>query len=425
MVTIEKSPLLERASSDDVSEGIEVLDLQDKKIVTKKDLKRIDISELPSKLPDFKNSNKTKDNILASWLIEWIEDSLKKGKIQINELLPKKNVLAVHLGISIGTVQTAIRFIEDKGYVESKQRIGTFIRDYTQPIAQLRKQTSKREQAILALKKIIITNGYKIDEPLHSSRELAKIIGSAPNTTCLALEYLASIGILESKGCRGNKANWILKQIPTFNEEELLIDVVLDSDTLVDQVERDLKELINKRYNINDKLPSHFELAEILKVSIKTVHDAMKRLVAQNILRSKRGRYGTYILRMPSGLQTASSKENAIFAPAEDASLYNYEKVECHLKVLIKKNYKVGDKLPAMGKLASELNVSSNTIRKALQRLANDNIVKFARGRYGGTFVTQVPSESFENLTQFTWLAVNQEHLSAYSNEIQSSDVPK
>ncbi len=422
MVTIEKPPVRERASNDDVSEGIEVLDLQDKKIVTKKNLHRIDISELPSKLPDFDDSNETKDNILANWLIEWIEESFKKGKVHVNELLPKKNVLAAHLGISIGTVQTAIRYIEDKGYVESKQRIGTFIRDYTQPVAQLRKQTSKREQAVLALKKIIITNGYNIDEPLPSSRELAKIIGSAPNTTCLALEYLASNGILESKGSRGNKANWVLKQIPAFNKEKLATDVVLDSDTLVDQVERDLKELINKRYEVNDKLPSHFELAEILKVSIKTVHDAMKRLVAQNILRSKRGRYGTYILRMPSDLQTASGKENAIFAPAEDASLYNYEKIECHLKVLIKENYKVGDKLPAMGKLAGELNVSSNTIRKALQRLSDDNIVKFSRGRYGGTFVTQIPLESFEDLTQFTWLAVNQEHMSAYSNGISSND---
>ncbi len=32
----------------------------------------------------------------------------------------------------------------------------------------------------------------------------------------------------------------------------------LESDTLVDQVERDLKDLISARYQINEKLPPHF-----------------------------------------------------------------------------------------------------------------------------------------------------------------------
>ena len=184
-----------------------------------------------------------------------------------------------------------------------------------------------------------------------------------------------------------------------------IIRINLESDTLVDQVERDLKELIAKKYKVNDKLPPHFELAEILKVSIKTVHDAMKRLVEQGILRSKRGRYGTFILRTPSSSQFVPKQESSIFASAAEASLYNYEKVERHLKLLIKDKYKINSKLPAMGKLASELKVSSNTIRKALQRLADENIVKFSRGRYGGTFVINMPR--VEELTSFTWLSIN------------------
>jgi len=402
---------------DQLDQDSDLLNLSEKKIISKSSLRRIEVSELPSVLPDFKNAMTTKDNILADWLASWIETGLKSGKLCKNDLLPRKAVLANYLGISIGTVQTAIRFIEDKGYVESKQRIGTFIKDINQENTELRKQTSKRDLAIVALRNIIIKNQYKVGEPLPSSRELSKIVGSALNTTRLALEYLASTGIIESRGCRGNKANWILRKMPEISEQEQISEesINLESDTLVDQVERDLKDLISKRFQINDKLPPHFELAETLKVSIKTVHDAMKRLVEQGIIKSKRGRYGTFIMRMPSDAPYYPKQESSIFASASDASLYNYEKVERHLKLLIKENYKIGDKFPAMGKLALDLKVSSNTIRKALQKLSDENIVRFSRGRYGGTFIVNMPK--VEELTSFTWLSINPEHIAIYRNK--------
>lgn len=399
----------------------ELMELQDKKIISKSNLRRIEVSELPSRLPDFKNSVTTKDNILAQWLINWIESDVSAGKLQKNDLLPRKATIANYVGISIGTVQTAIRFIEDKGYVESKQRIGTFISDFNSKTAEVRKQTSKRDQAIVALKRVILNNGYTEGEPLPSSRELAKMIGSAPNTTRLALEFLASIGVIESKGCRGNKANWILREMPVITEDEKAMDNSdLQSDTLVDQLERNLKDLIATRFETGEKLPPHFELANMLKVSIKTVHDAMKRLVDQGILRSKRGRYGTFIMRKPSMESMSQGLEHSIFASAEEASFYNYEKVETYLKNMIRSDFKIGDKLPAMGKLAVDLKVSSNTIRKALQMLSEQNIVKFSRGRYGGTFVINMPkgeesSTQAENkVPAFTWLSVNPEHASVY-----------
>lgn len=394
-------------------ECAELLGLENKKIIIKSSLRRIEVKELPSKLPDFKNSTGTKDNILAKWLEQWIQNGLKEGKLRKNDLLPRKSDLAFYLGISVGTVQNAIRFVEDSGCVESKQRIGTIIRNIDDTESQLRKQTSKRDQAIATLKKIIIKNGYKVGEALPSSRELAKLIGSASNTTRLALEHLASLDIIESKGCRGNKANWILKDIPEIDANaDKNTDDTIRTNTLVDQLEKDLKEYISHNYKVNDKLPSHFELAEILKVSIKTVHDAMKRLIDQGILKSKRGRYGTFVVRIPSDTQMQPKLENSIFASASDASFYNYEKVERHLKLLIKENYKAGDKLPAMGKLSQELKVSSNTIRKALQNLSDQSIVKFARGRYGGTFITAIPK--MEDTTSFTWLSVNPEFVSVY-----------
>jgi len=386
--------------------------------IKKSVLRKIDVSELPDKLPGFRNNSGTKDNILAQWLKEWINTGVSHGKLQVNDLLPSKKEIAEKTNVSIGTVQTAIRLIEDEGYVASKQRIGTFICDRETINNTLRKQTSKREQAIESVKAFIVKHGYQVGQVLPSSRELAKIIGSAPNTTRLAVEYLANTGIIESKIIKGQKASWILKEVPEVSTEDLEKQCIIDSDTLVNQVERELKELIREKYNVGDKLMSHYEIADILKVSIKTVHDAMKRLIEQGILQSRRGRYGTFIMRLPSDKQTMTGKESEIFAPAIQASLYNYERVEAYLKNFIKDNFKPGDKLPSMGKLAEELKVSSNTIRKALQNLAKDGIVDFSRGRYGGTFLIKYPEvEEKEEKNTLSWLVLNPEYMSAYSNK--------
>ncbi|HEY9746595.1 MAG TPA: winged helix-turn-helix domain-containing protein, partial [Oculatellaceae cyanobacterium] len=188
----------------------------------------------------------------------------------------------------------------------------------------------------------------------------------------------------------------------------------IESETLIDQLERDLKMMIAEQYNVNDKLPSHLELSDRFKVSIKTVHDAMKRLADQKIIHSKRGRYGTYVLRKPDAAKLAPM-DTSIFVPAEEVSFYNYEKVEQHIKSLIRENYKVGDKLPAMGVLSKELDVSSNTIRKALQNLAKEKMVSFSRGRYGGTYVTRVPdAKEVESGKAFTWVSINPETLKTY-----------
>lgn len=161
-----------------------------------------------------------------------------------------------------------------------------------------------------------------------------------------------------------------------------------------------------------DKLPAHLELSNALKVSIKTIHDAVKNLIKEGILSAKRGRYGTTILKMPND-KNVQKPENSIFAPAQEAVFYNYEKIERHIKDMIVKNYTVGQKLPSMSELSKELDVSGNTIRKALQNLAKQCIVEFARGKYGGTFVVNIPKVQ-EKQPAFTWLSVNKEHIKAY-----------
>ncbi len=390
------------------SNGLE--HIKDKAIVEKANLKRIEISQLPKKLPEFRKSRATKDVLIASWLENWIKTDLASGKISPKQLLPKKEEIAAYLGISTGTIQNAIRYIEDAGLVESKQRIGTMIKDQNDTSNLLRKQTSKRDGAIVAIKKLILDSKYRVGENLPSSREIAKILGSAPNTTRLALEYLSATGIIKSMGNRGNKANWILLSIPSLNNDVKNVDI--KSDTLVNQVERDLKNYIQKNFTPGDKLPAHLELSNVLKVSIKTIHDAVKSLIKEGILSAKRGRYGTTILKMPND-KTVQKPENSIFASAQEAVFYNYEKIERHIKDMIVKNYAVGQKLPSMSELSKELDVSGNTIRKALQNLAKQCIVEFARGKYGGTFVVNVPKTQ-EKQPAFTWLSVNKEHIKAY-----------
>ena len=80
---------------------------------------------------------------------------------------------------------------------------------------------------------------------------------------------------------------------------------------------------------------------------------------------------------------------------------------------MIVNNYTVGQKLPSMSELAKQLDVSGNTIRKALQNLAKECIVEFARGKYGGTFIVNMPKD-VQSQPKFTWLSVNKEHIKAY-----------
>src|SRR5262249_51263840 len=141
----------------------------------------------------------------------------------------------------------------------------------------------------------------------------------------------------------------------------------------------------------------------------------------QGIVESKRGRYGTYVRRMPDVDKLFSTEEAAsIFIPAQEAVFYNYEKVEKHLKALIAKKFNVGDKLPSMSQLAEALDVSSNTIRKALQNLSKEDIVRFERGRYGGTFVTKVPDVQEEK--SFTWVSINPETIKTYRNHLNTQE---
>ena len=162
----------------------------------KKTLKQIQISDISLSLPDLKNTEISKASTISKWIIDWIERDLKSGKISTGDLIPSKPDLAFHLGVSTGTIQNALRLTEDLGYVESKQCIGTVVKDKNS-VSEIRKLTSKREKAINDLKKFILENKFKTGTILPSARNISKAISASFNTTRLALEKLCSEGILE------------------------------------------------------------------------------------------------------------------------------------------------------------------------------------------------------------------------------------
>lgn len=379
-------------------------------LLDKSKLRKLSVKDISIELPDLKNIFESKAIVIANWLADWIEADLPACKIKETDLLPQKADLAYHLGVSIGTMQNAFRYIEDKGYVESKQCIGTMIRDWKKPTLNVRKLTSKRDNCVNLIKKYIIEKKIKVGQKIPSSRILANVIKASANTTRLALENLCSLGIIEHNYTSSNESSWVLKS-NDFSVSKTSMDE-LDNVTLVEKVESDLENYISKKFKVGDKLPAHSVLSAELKVSIKTIHDSLKGLIAKKILLARRGRYGTTVIRMPNEEALSTKKETSIFASAQETAFYNYEKTQNHIKELIAKNYEIGSKLPSILELSKKLDLSTNTVRKALNNLAKEGYLRFARGRWGGTFVIDIPEDTSSQ--PFKWLAVNPKYVEVY-----------
>ena len=107
----------------------------------------------------------------------------------------------------------------------------------------------------------------------------------------------------------------------------------------------------------------------------------------------------------------SEKKETSIFASAQETAFYNYEKTQNHIRSMIAQKFEIGSKLPSIIELSKELDLSPNTIRKALNNLASEGYLRFVRGRYGGTFVIDIPETSSQS---FKWLAVNPKYVEVY-----------
>ena len=371
--------------------------------------RKISVSELPAEIPDFSALYEPKDSVIKKWIINWIKSAIIKKEIKENDLMPNKADISKHLGVSIGTVQNAIRYVEDEGYLKSKQKLGTMISCATNPINSKNKCTSKRDKAVLAIKKAILQKNYKIGKPIPSTRKMSDFLGISQNTTRLAYEYLCAEGLLESMQMRANDSNWYLKKMPVISAVDIKSIENMSADTLVDKITQSLKYYLHDNFKLGDKIPSHEELAENLKVSIKTINDCIKSLNKEGIVISRRGRYGSILSQNPLNPVYEPLKENSIFAKAQDAAFYSYQKIKTQITDLINNSYNAGEKLPSMLELSAKYDVSTNTIRKALISLEQDGIVTFGRGRFGGTFIIEKPSNSEKQ--QYQWISINPDYI--------------
>lgn len=338
---------------------------------------QITVAEMAPHVHQF-GVNENKVNKISAWLASWIKDKLKSGQIKPYDLLPSKGDLAFHIGVSKGTMQNVFRYLEDCGLVESKQRIGTFIKD---PSANecVEKLTSKRELAVEKIKQYLVGNGYKTGDCIISTRKLSNLIGISNTTIRIAINSLVSERIIK-------KVN------NTFVVENMDFACRnIKSETLVEKIAENLKSYITSELKPGDKLPSNTELAGKFNVSIKTIHDAVKLLAKEGLLYSRRGKYGTVVVN-----------ENSA------NTLYNYEKVELKVRAYIAENCSVGSKLPSIAEFSSIFGVSPKTIKKALDNLAEDGYLTFARGRYGGTFVTDIPQGVNES---YKWVALSPDYI--------------
>lgn len=368
---------------------------------TKTETRKINIKEFPVDIPNFNASFEPKDSLIKKWIINWLLSAVKKNQIKENDILPSKSEISDYLGVSIGTVQNAIRYAEDEGYLKSKQKIGTLVSNITNPITALKKSTSKRDKAVLAIKKYIIQKDLILNKHICSARKMAEILNISQNTARLAYEFLKKEGILESRQTRGSESNWILVKYPELSFEEMKQSEVIKADTLVSKITDNVKLYLSKNCTIGEKIPSHDFFAGHFNVSIKTIHDAISKLNKEGILISRRGRYGTILAQNPYN----TIPDNIIFANANDASFYSYRKIENKIINYIKSDFKAGDKLPSMKDLSIKFQVSTNTIRKALNSIAEQGYITFSRGKYGGTFIIDVP-ETLQN-QPFKWLSIN------------------
>ena len=337
--------------------------------------RRITVAEMAPHVHVFL-PNENKVDKISSWLEKWIHTSLHSGKIKFNDFLPKKGDLAFHIGVSLGTIQNVYRILEDKGLIESRQKIGAYIKDSS--IKNLEKLTSKREVVCEEIKKYIFENKYKKGDVLISARKLADILLIPFATIMVSLNRLVLEGIIEKKG-----KSYIIKSTDYKISN-------LEQQTLAEKIAEHINKYIKKSLKTGDKLPSNNTLADMFDVSIKTIHDAVKILSAAGILKTRRGYYGTVVTK---------------YSNDEDIPYY-YKQVEQSIKKYIAENSKIGDKLPSIKNFAEVFNVSAKTIKNALDNLETDGYINFVRGKYGGTFVLNIPTVYEKG---YTWLALSPE----------------
>ena len=359
--------------------------------------KVIGIKDIDLPCPNLKNVDKT--STITEWIINWIESALSKNKIQHNDLIPSKADFAYLLGVSKGTIQNAIRAVEDRGYLISKQKIGTAINVKGKEAEEnCIKLTSKRDCTKEIIKKYLQEQNIELNSAIPSTRKLAQELNISLNTIRSAIQGLITDGIIT----KNDKQEFILiKTDYNLSNTEL--------ETLVDKIRTEIENYITENCKVSDKLPTNAELAKKYNVGVKTIHDAVNQLVKSGILVTLRGSYGTIVAKLPNNnSQFEPLRETSIFAPASQTAYYYYEKTQQRIKRMIAESYYPGSKLPPILELAKMLDLSPNTVRRAIKELTKEGILTSSPGRWGGTFVIANPTQEEPS---YQWIAVSSDYI--------------
>lgn len=371
-------------------------------------MKHLTLNDIKIPKPNFGVSKTPKGQVVSAWLVDWIKHSLEYGIADIGDFIPTKEELAGFLGVSSATMQNSIRQVKDLGYFTSKQSLGTCIADFYSKDIKSQDELYHGSIAECKIKKIVLDEKIKLNEPIISISELSKRTDISQNTIRFTLVKLAQKGYLEKIHLKGNKYSWIYKKEFELSKEELLNGIEDEDFTLTHQLVDKIQKYIEKTYKQGDKILPNLAFSTMFDVSIKTVNDAMKILNARKIILSRRGRYGTIYLgeNKPSKTSFLSSERRKI---TSQKYIYSWQKALGHLKKYIIENYEVGDKIAPIRELAVILNVSPNTIRRALTTLFQSGHLVSQRGKLGGIFIMDMP-EPDEDV--YRWLAINPEVVS-------------
>ena len=369
-------------------------------------MKHLTLDDIKIEKPDFTSSKTPKGQIITAWLIRWIKDSLERGIADFGDFIPTKENLALFLDVSPATIQNSIRELKNLGYFISKQSIGTCIADFYSKDLNQQDELCKNTITECKIKKIVIDEKIPIDCPIPSIKNLSFLTDISQNTIRFALNNLAQQGYLEKIHQKGNKFSWIYKKEFKLTKEELTNGIEDEDFTLTHQLIEKIQNYIEKTYKQGEKILPNQAFSRMFDVSIKTMNDAMKTLNARKIVLSRRGKYGTIYLGNPQENKTSFISSERKKLNASQNYSYAWQKTLTHLKKYIVENYEIGDKIAPIRELAKILDVSPNTIRRALKDLFQNGNLVAQRGKLGGIFIMEMPEEEQD---AYRWLALNPE----------------
>lgn len=366
-------------------------------------MKHLTLDDIKIAKPDF-NSKKPKGQIVSSWLIEWVKHSLECGIADFGDFIPSKEALASFLNVSTATVQNSIREVKNLGYFCSKQSIGTYIADFYSKDIKDEDELYHGTITECKIKKIVLDKGIRLNASIPSIKELSNLTNISQNTIRFSLLNLSNKGYLKKIRLHGNKYSWIYAKEFELSKEEITNGINDEDFTLTHQLVDKIQKYIEKTYKPGEKIIPNQAFSRMFDVSIKTVNDAMKILNSRKIILSRRGRYGTIYLGAVKNAKTDFLTPERKKLPVSQNYIYSWQKALGHLKKYIAENYEVGDKIAPIRELASILNVSPNTIRRALSEMFENNYLVSRRGKTGGIFITDMPQAEGE---AYRWLAIN------------------